>query len=56
MQANFRETNPVPVKTAMVLLGFCQEQLRAPLGPPTDETREALRKALDDARLSGDER
>jgi 4-hydroxy-tetrahydrodipicolinate synthase len=51
MGANFVETNPVPVKTAMGLLGRCSENLRPPLGPPEESTREALRGALELARL-----
>ena len=51
MKANFIETNPVPVKTAMVLLGRFREGLRPPLGPPDSSTREALRQALRQARL-----
>ena len=31
MRANFVETNPVPVKTAMGILGRCSEELRPPL-------------------------
>jgi 4-hydroxy-tetrahydrodipicolinate synthase len=56
MRANFLETNPVPVKTAMALLGFCAPHLRPPLGPPDDRTREALRRALDGARVGGADR
>jgi len=51
MRANFVETNPVPVKTAMSILGRCRGDLRPPLGPPDDATREALRGALRQARL-----
>ena len=51
MRANFAESNPVPVKTALGLLGRCREDLRAPLGPPTDGTRRALRDALTAAGL-----
>lgn len=51
MRANFLETNPVPVKTALALLGRCRDDLRLPLGPCEDETREALREALHAAGL-----
>jgi len=54
MLANFAESNPVPVKTAMALLGHCEGALRAPLGPPSDETRERLRRAVRAARLIGE--
>jgi 4-hydroxy-tetrahydrodipicolinate synthase len=46
MRANFLETNPVPVKTAMSMLGRCGSALRPPLGPPTPATRDALQRAL----------
>jgi len=55
MQANFCESNPVPVKTAMSQLGFCEEHVRPPLGPPTDETRALLRRTIEQAGLVGAE-
>lgn len=53
MRANFIETNPVPVKTAMHLLGHCGLTLRAPLGPPSEETISKLQVALEQAGLGG---
>ncbi len=52
MRANFAESNPVPVKTALALLGRCAGRLRLPLGPPSAETSERLRRALDVAGLT----
>jgi 4-hydroxy-tetrahydrodipicolinate synthase len=52
MRANFAETNPVPVKTALALLGFCGESLRAPLGAPAEPTRRTIAEALIAAGLS----
>ena len=46
MNLNFIESNPVPVKTSLALLGLCEESFRLPLCPPTEATREALRGAL----------
>ncbi|HXV77912.1 MAG TPA: 4-hydroxy-tetrahydrodipicolinate synthase [Candidatus Polarisedimenticolaceae bacterium] len=46
MRANFVESNPVPVKTAMHRLGFCELVLRAPLGPPQAATVDAVTEAL----------
>jgi len=46
MRANFAESNPVPVKTALGLLGRCGESVRAPLGAPAEATRGLLRVAL----------
>jgi len=46
MNLNFVESNPVPVKASLALLGFCEESYRLPLCPPTEATRDALRAAL----------
>jgi 4-hydroxy-tetrahydrodipicolinate synthase len=52
MRANFVETSPVPVKTAMALLGRCGAGVRPPLGPAEPSTREAMRVALLKAGIS----
>lgn len=52
MSANFVETNPVPVKTAMSLLGFCEPIFRPPLGPADERTADLLREALNQAEIS----
>ncbi|HWE37515.1 MAG TPA: 4-hydroxy-tetrahydrodipicolinate synthase [Isosphaeraceae bacterium] len=44
--------NPVPVKTAMALLGRGNGELRLPLLPPDDRGVAALRRALERAGLS----
>ena len=46
MSLNFAESNPIPVKASLALLGLCEESYRLPLCPPTETTREALRSAL----------
>jgi 4-hydroxy-tetrahydrodipicolinate synthase len=46
MSLNFVESNPIPVKASLALLGLCEESFRLPLCPPTDGTREALRSSL----------
>jgi 4-hydroxy-tetrahydrodipicolinate synthase len=46
MNLNFVESNPIPVKTSLALMGLCEESFRLPLCPPTEATREALRAAL----------
>ena len=45
-RAMFLETNPMPVKTAMRLLGRDAGEVRLPLVPMRPETRAALREAL----------
>ncbi|HXK08801.1 MAG TPA: 4-hydroxy-tetrahydrodipicolinate synthase [Vicinamibacteria bacterium] len=44
--ANFAESNPVPVKAAMALMGLIEESYRLPMVPPRAETREKLRRVL----------
>lgn len=46
MNLNFVESNPVPVKASLAMMGLCEEAFRSPLAPPTDKTRELLREAL----------
>ena len=53
MRANFVETNPVPVKSAMEVLGRARGDVRAPLGPPEAATVVAIRAALARAGLEG---
>ena len=52
MRANFLETNPVPVKTAMAQLGHCGEGLRPPLGPMGETERARLIEALTSVGLA----
>lgn len=49
--ALFCEVNPIPVKTAMNLLGFNVGSLRLPLTDMSDKNIEYLKKALDDYGL-----
>lgn len=49
MRACFLETNPIPVKAALALLGRCRDELRLPLVPMTQPARERLRAALEQA-------
>jgi 4-hydroxy-tetrahydrodipicolinate synthase len=53
MNLNFVESNPVPVKASLALLGLCEESYRLPMCPPTEATREALRDALRELGLLG---
>jgi 4-hydroxy-tetrahydrodipicolinate synthase len=46
MLANFTESNPIPVKAAMALMGLLEESYRLPMVPPRAETREKLRRVL----------
>ncbi|MFA5115152.1 MAG: 4-hydroxy-tetrahydrodipicolinate synthase [Candidatus Omnitrophota bacterium] len=46
VKSMFIETNPIPVKTAMGLLGMCDEELRLPLCAMSDENRHKLEDSL----------
>jgi len=45
-KAMFIETNPIPIKTAMGLLGLCSPELRLPLCPMEESNLTKLNKAL----------
>jgi 4-hydroxy-tetrahydrodipicolinate synthase len=46
MQANFLETNPIPVKAALAMMGLIEEVYRLPLVPMKPENRAKLEKAV----------
>ncbi len=50
-KAMFIETNPIPVKTAMKLLGRINGEMRLPLCNMSDEHEEQLKKVLEEYRL-----
>jgi 4-hydroxy-tetrahydrodipicolinate synthase len=50
-KALFVETNPIPVKAALGMMGLCRPEPRLPLTPLSDAARPALRKALKDFGL-----
>jgi len=49
--ALFLETNPIPVKVALSLLGQCSEEVRLPLSPLSDANRTRLKTAMTDYGL-----
>lgn len=46
LEANFLETNPIPVKAALAMMGLIEERYRLPLVPLQEENRVALRGHL----------
>jgi 4-hydroxy-tetrahydrodipicolinate synthase len=50
-QAMFYETNPIPVKTALALMGKIKGEFRLPLVPISPANEERLRKALNNYGL-----
>ncbi len=51
MNVNFIESNPIPVKASLAMMGMIEEVYRLPLVPPTNSTREKLKKILSDLEL-----
>jgi len=47
----FLETNPIPVKTAMKLMGMLNGDMRLPLAPMSKENTEILKKTLKNCKL-----
>ena len=47
----FIETNPIPVKSAMAMMGLLKEEFRLPLCPPSEEHKAVLKKILKDQGL-----
>jgi len=45
-QANFIETNPIPVKAALAMMGMIEEVYRLPMCPMKAENRAKLEKAM----------
>lgn len=48
IKAMFYETNPIPVKTALNLMGLINKELRLPLVPMSSENLDKLKQALAD--------
>jgi 4-hydroxy-tetrahydrodipicolinate synthase len=51
MQANFLESNPMPVKCVLAMMGRIEEVLRLPMLPVKPETRSRLEKIAAEAEL-----
>ena len=46
VKAMFIETNPIPVKAAMAMMGICSDEMRLPMCSMSEEHQESLRKTL----------
>ncbi|MBV9396886.1 MAG: 4-hydroxy-tetrahydrodipicolinate synthase [Bryobacterales bacterium] len=46
MEVNFVESNPIPVKAAMAMMGLCEPVWRLPLCPPSDANRGKIETVL----------
>ena len=52
MLVNFVESNPIPVKSAMAMLGLLEENYRLPMVPPAASSRGKIQEALTDLGLT----
>jgi 4-hydroxy-tetrahydrodipicolinate synthase len=53
IQANFVESNPIPVKAAMAAMGLLDEVYRLPLVPPSAAAREKVMRVLQNMKMLG---
>ena len=51
MNANFIETNPIPVKASLAMMGMINEIYRLPMVPMGSKNRKALKRILHDLHL-----
>jgi 4-hydroxy-tetrahydrodipicolinate synthase len=51
MNINFVESNPIPVKAALRMMGMIEEELRLPLVPLSDANRPKIQAVLDQLHL-----
>jgi 4-hydroxy-tetrahydrodipicolinate synthase len=51
MEVNFVESNPIPVKAAMTLMGLLEPVWRLPMVPPKAENLKKIEAVLDAAGL-----
>ena len=51
IRAVFLETNPIPIKTALALMGRCTSDLRLPLTPMSESALKKLKQAITDFGL-----
>jgi 4-hydroxy-tetrahydrodipicolinate synthase len=51
MNINFVESSPIPVKTALAMMGMIEEAFRLPMVPISDPNRAKVKKVLEDLTL-----
>jgi 4-hydroxy-tetrahydrodipicolinate synthase len=56
MEINFIESNPIPVKAALGLMGLLEPVYRLPMCPPKPESLAKIEKVLESLGLLADRR
>jgi 4-hydroxy-tetrahydrodipicolinate synthase len=46
MEVNFVESNPIPVKASLAMMGLCEEAYRLPMCPPQPQNRTRIEAVL----------
>jgi 4-hydroxy-tetrahydrodipicolinate synthase len=46
MEVNFVESNPIPVKAAMTMMGLCEPVWRLPMTPPAPQSHARIEGVL----------
>lgn len=54
-RAAFSDVNPIPIKAMLSILGYCEQELRLPLLPPSAETIEMLERIIDEYEIAPSE-
>ena len=52
IRALFSEVNPIPIKSAMAKLGYCDNYLRLPLTPMNKAKEDAMFKIMKDLNIA----
>jgi 4-hydroxy-tetrahydrodipicolinate synthase len=53
MDVNFIETNPIPIKAAMAMMGLCEPVWRLPMTPPSPQSAQKIEAVLKSLGLIG---
>jgi 4-hydroxy-tetrahydrodipicolinate synthase len=53
MDVNFVESNPIPVKAAVAMMGLCEPVWRLPMTPPSEQNRAKIESVLKSIGLIG---
>ncbi len=56
MEVNFVESNPIPVKAAMAMMGLCDRVWRLPMTPPSEQNHSKIAAVLKAVGLVGSHR
>ena len=53
MDAMFAESNPIPVKASLAMLGLCSWEIRLPMTPLSESLRPRLKQIMAESGIAG---